>query len=316
MTPVALVRCPSYEPARVEAALDEALELVGGLDRFVRRGDRVLVKPNLLCGHPAECAATTHPQLLDALLSRLTDLGARPRVGDSPAFNWVAKVAEGCGIAPVARKYGAPLVEFVAPVSVPSARPEVLPAFKVDRAVHEADVVINLPKLKAHRQLGFTGAVKNLYGCMPGKRKAWYHFSRGVRDAHFARLVAAFGYTVAPELNIADAVVAMERDGPQNGDPRPLGALVVGADPAAVDTVLSGLIRPPDADNLILNACRELGLGATDGSKIELRGEALAALAVADFRHPFLVGVSFSPTRLARSVLRQFLITRLGMEPR
>jgi uncharacterized protein (DUF362 family) len=316
MTPVALVRCPTYEPEMVDAALERALALVAGLEQLVRRGDRVLVKPNLLCGQPPENAATTHPQLVDALLSRLVDLGAKPYIGDSPAFNWVAKVAEGCGVAAVARKYNVPLVEFTQPVSVPSVRSDVLSHFKIDRAVHEADVVINLPKLKAHRQLGFTGAVKNLYGCMPRKRKAWYHFARGARDIHFARLIAAFGYTVAPELNIADAILTMERDGPTGGVPRPLGALVVGTDAAAVDWTLAELIRPPDADNLIQNACRELGLGAADGSKIDVRGEPVADLAVSDFQHPYLVGVSFSPTRLARSVWRQFLITRLGMEGR
>jgi len=316
MTPAALVHCPTYEPAVVDAAVGEALGLLGGLERFVRRGDRVLVKPNLIAGHPPEHAATTHPQVLDALLARLCDLGARPSIGDGPAFDWLARVAERCGIAAVARKYDAPLVEFSAPVSVASARPEVLKRFAVARAVAEADVVINLPKLKSHRQLGFTGATKNLYGCMPGKRKAYFHFARGNDDRDFARVIAAFAYTVAPTLNLADAVVAMERDGPLGGDPRPLGALVASADPAAVDAVLEALIRPASEDSLVLNACRALRLGSPDLDTIELRGRPVRELAVADFAHPYLVGVRFSPGRLARSVWRNFLITRLGQSPR
>ncbi|HEU4752168.1 MAG TPA: DUF362 domain-containing protein [Armatimonadota bacterium] len=312
---VALVRCAAYEPAIVAAALNEALELLGGLERFVRRGDRVLVKPNLLTAQPPESAATTHPQIVDALLARLSDLGAKARIGDSPAFGWVRQVAEGCGVAEVARRYGAPLVEFTRPVAVKSARPEVLPEFRIDREVVEADVVINLPKLKAHRQLGFTGAVKNLYGCMPGKRKAYYHVARGNRDSDFARLVAAFAYTVRPALNLADAVVAMEREGPTRGDPRPVAALVAGADAAGVDAALAGLIRPREADNLILNACRALGLGFPDTDKIDLLGGSLAEMAIPDFVHPYLIGVRFSPGRLARSTWRNFLITRFGYDP-
>ncbi len=311
-TPVSLVRCPSYDSKTVESGVDAALSLLGGLEIFARRGDRVLVKPNLLSGLPPEAAATTHPAVVGAVLARLNDLGAKAVVSDSPAFGWVAKVAEGCGVAEVARRYGAEIVELERPVSVASVRPEVRKTFVTDRAILEADLVINLPKLKAHRQLGFTGAIKNLYGCMPGKRKAYFHMERGNRDMDFARLIASFAYTVAPRLHLADAVVTMERDGPMGGDPRPLGALVASTDAAAVDAVLAGLISPPKEDQLLLRACGELGLGSPDLAEIEVRGESPSAVAVADFVHPLLVGVRFSPGRLARSVWRNFKLTRLS----
>lgn len=310
MTPAALVRCSTYEPRLVEAAVDRALQLLGGLEQFVKRGNRVLVKPNLLTGQPPEHAATTHPQIVEAVLARLVDLGAQPTIGDSPAFGRVVKVAESCGVGAVARKYGVPIVEFASPMTVASPRPEVMRHFVVERVVAEADVVINLPKLKSHRQLGFTGALKNLYGCMPGKRKAYYHMARGGKDADFAQLVSAFAYAIAPELNLADGVIAMHRDGPTGGDPRPVGVLAASADPAAVDAVLEGIIRPPREDSLMLNACRTLRLGTPDLDRIDLRGESIAELAVPDFIHPSLIGVRFSPIRLARSVWRNFLITR------
>lgn len=312
MTPVALVECSGYQADITQTGVDRAFELLGGLEAYVRRGDRVLVKPNLLSGLPAEAAATTHPAIVGAVLARLSDLGAKAVISDSPAFGWVAKVAEGCGVAEVARRYGVEIVELERPVTVASVRESVRKTFVTDRAILEAEVVINLPKLKAHRQLGFTGAVKNLYGCMPGKRKAYFHMERGNRDMDFARLIASFAYTVAPQLQLADAVVTMERDGPMGGDPRPLGALVASTDAAAVDAVLAGLISPPEENQLILHACRELGLGTPDLSGIELRGEALEAMAVSDFVHPLLVGVRFSPGRLVRSVWRNFKLTRLS----
>lgn len=312
MTAVGLVRCADYEPATLDAALDRALDPVGGLARHVRRGDRVLLKPNLLTGQPPECAATTHPRLVEALITRLLDLGAAVRVGDSPAFGWVERVAEGCGIAAVTRRYGVRLVEFRQPVRVKSVRPRVARRVVVDREVADADVVINLPKLKAHRQLGFTGAIKNLYGCMPGKRKAYFHLARGNRDRYFAEFVAAFAYTVAPALHIADAVLAMERDGPTGGDPRRVGVLVAGSDAAATDAVLAELIAAPAVDRLLLHACRALRLGEPERDKIDIRGDRLAELSVPDFIHPYLIGVRFSPGRLARSVWRNVLLTRLG----
>jgi len=316
MIPVSLVRCPTYDPAAVQAGVDQALELIGGLPQFVRAGDRVLVKPNLLTAQSADNAATTHPQVLDALLARLIDLGARPRVGDSPAFGWVAGVAAACGIADVARKYDVPLVDFTQPVPVAGIRPEVRRQFMTDREVLDADVVINVAKLKSHRQLGFTGATKNLYGCMPGKRKAYFHFERGNRDEDFARLIASFAYSIPVHLNLLDAVVAMERDGPAGGDPRPVCALIAGTDPAAVDAVAAALIHHPPGDRLLLNACRELRLGSPQMDTIELRGASIPELEVADFIHPLLVGVRFSPGRLVRSVWRNHLITRWGVDPR
>lgn len=315
MTPVALVRCPTYEPRTVQESLDQALALLGGLEQFVRPGHRVLVKPNLLTAQSAENAATTHPQVLDALLARLLDLGARPSLGDSPAFGSVAQVAEACGIAAVARKYGVPLVDFTQPVPLASVRTEVRKQFTTDRAVLEADVVLNVAKLKAHRQLGFTAATKNLYGCMPGKRKAYFHFERGNRDEDFAQLIAAFAYSLPVHLNLLDAVIAMERDGPSGGDPRPVGALLAGPDPAAVDAVAADLIRHPETDRLLLHACRELRLGSPQMDTIDLRGTPASELAVPDFIHPLLTGVRFSPGRLARSVWRNFLITRRGHHP-
>jgi len=315
MIPVSLVRCPTYDPDAVQESLDRALDLLGGLEKFVRSGDRVLVKPNLLTAQSAENAATTHPQVLDALLARLLDLGARPSLGDSPAFGWVAGVATACGIAAVAKKHGVPLVDFTRPAPIAGVRPDVRRQFITDRALLEADVVINVGKLKAHRQLGFTAATKNLYGCMPGKRKAYFHFERGNRDADFARLIASFAYSIPVHLNLLDAVVAMQRDGPSGGDPRPVGALLAGTDPAAVDTVAAELIRVPESNRLLLHACRELRLGSPQMDTIELRGATLPELAVADFIHPLLVGVRFSPGRLARSVWRNHLITRWGIDP-
>jgi uncharacterized protein (DUF362 family) len=247
MTPVALLSSSSYEPRAVSEALTEALGLLGGLDAHIHSGDRVLVKPNLLTGQPPENAATTHPAVLEALLQQLVDLGARPCIGDSPAFGWVAKVAEACGVAEVARKYGAPIVEFASPVSIESVRPRVRRRFTVEKTLLDVNAVINVPKLKSHRQLGFTGATKNLYGCMPGKRKAYFHMERGNHDSDFARLVASFAYSLPTTLHLLDGIVAMERDGPQSGDPKPLGAMIVSKDAAAVDAVAAELIRAPGA---------------------------------------------------------------------
>lgn len=311
---VGLVRCAGYEEyAAVRAAVRESFDLFGGIAALVRPGQRVLLKPNLLSALPAEAGVNTHPSVVRAVAEEALEAGGVVSIGDSPAFSRLDDTCAACGLDQVARELGIPIVPFNRPVWVPTRVPHG-PArgFKVDRAVLDADVVINIPKLKSHGQLGFTAAAKNLYGCMPGKRKAWYH-ARMHGDRLFAAFLAAFAETVRPAFNLVDAILAMHRTGPKRGDLLPVGLLVGGSDPFAVDTFLSRLIAIPDADNLIVNAARRLGLGVTDPERIDFRGIDPATLPPIEFKHPMLVGTAFSLPRVVRSAWRSFIISRFRL---
>ena len=101
---VAAVRVTDYAAESVAAGIEQALVLLGGLEQFVQPGDRVLLKPNLLEGVPVECAVTTHPEVLRAVIRQVRALGAVPVVGDSPGVSGTLKAAEKCGIAAVCRE--------------------------------------------------------------------------------------------------------------------------------------------------------------------------------------------------------------------
>lgn len=311
---VGLVRCEGYgDYAAVRAAVAESFGLFGGIGAFVRPGQRVLLKPNLLSALPAESGVNTHPSVVRAVAEAAIEAGGSVSIGDSPAFSRLDDTCAACGLDRVARDLGIPIVAFNRPVWVPTRAPRG-PArgFKVDQAVLDADVVINIAKLKSHGQLGFTGAAKNLYGCMPGKRKAWYHaYMHG--DRLFSAFVAAFAATVRPAFSLVDAIVAMHRAGPKRGDLLPMDLLVGGLDPFAVDTFLSRLIAIPEADNLVVNAARRLGLGVTDPERIDVRGLDPASLPPIEFRHPMLVGTAFSLPRVVRSAWRSFVISRFRL---
>ncbi|MBI3948271.1 MAG: DUF362 domain-containing protein [Armatimonadetes bacterium] len=313
---VALVGCEGYESAAgVRRAAAECFRLLGGIGAVVRPGQRVLLKPNLLAAVPAAVPANTHPSVVAAVAELALEAGAEVWIGDSPAFPRLESVCRASGLDQVARRLGVRIVPFRRPVVVPSRAPAVVSAVKVDRAVFEADVVINIPKLKTHRQLGFTAAAKNLYGCMPGKRKAWHH-SRIPGDHRFAAFLAAFAATVPASFHLVDAVVAMHRDGPTGGDPLPVGLLVAGCDPFAVDALIARLIHLPDTHDLIGRAARELGPEVTDPERIVVRGLEPGALPEIPFRHAALVGTSFTMPRVLRSAARSFLISRLGRRER
>lgn len=308
---VAVVRCRGYDDApAVARSAAECLDLAGGARALFRRGDRVLLKPNLLSVMPAESGVNTHPAAVRAVAETALAVGARVCIGDSPAFARLEDVCDACGVGDVARELGIPIRPFCRPAWVPCRLAEApFRGFFVDREVLDADVVVNLPKLKAHRQAGFTGAIKNLYGCMPGKRKAFYH-ARMHGDRRFAAFVAAFAATVAPAITLVDAVVVMHRTGPKGGDLLPMGLLFAGRDPFAVDAVIAQVIGAPESHNMLVTAGRQMGIGTTDLSAIRVRGA--DPLPAVEFRHPMLVGTSFSLPRVARSAWRSFLIAHLG----
>lgn len=303
---VAIVRCPSYEPPMVDEALDRAFELLGGLAQFIKRDEQVLLKPNLLAAARPEEHATTHPEIVAGVIRQVVRAEGRPFIAESPAFGSLAHVADVAGIRAVARTYGVPLVELNRPTHLPLKSPLSDRWLVGDRRVIEADVVINLPKLKAHGQARLTGAVKNLYGCVPGKRKVWWHFQARHDLGRFSEMLVENARGVQSALTIVDAVVAMEGAGPRRGTPTPVGLVVAGDDPVAVDVVLCHLIGLPPERYEIVQAARRRGIGTTALQDIRVLGESLESARVPAFDLPTaLQDISFNVPRMAKSALRQ-----------
>ena len=150
-SPVAVAACDGYAPEFLEPALDAVLDAVGGLGRIVRPEQTVLLKPNLIAGLPPERGGTTHPAVLDSLCRRIRELGARPMIGDAPAWGGPRQVAEATGIAAVCVKYGEEFVYFDRHTRLDSRCPEVASHFHVDPRVLQADVVINVGKYPEHQ---------------------------------------------------------------------------------------------------------------------------------------------------------------------
>lgn len=311
MTRVSLVHCPSYDPKQVASALRLALDPFGGLGgvsgfgRSISRGSRVLVKPNFLRAAPAEAALSPHPALLRALLEQLISLGAQVRIGDSPAFGTARSVAEATGIAAVADQLGVPIVEFRRPRKIPA--PGALPGtLQIDVEVLEAEAVINVCKLKAHSQMLMTGAVKNLFGCITGKRKPLWHMRLGDRENLFAELMLAIYREIGPVVSICDAVLAMEGEGPGRGDPRMVGLLLAAEDGVALDSVLAHLVGHEANEVRILRAALAVGCGSVDLRDIEICGDAaLAEARIADWKHPKPIDIAFGPAQVIRSAIKQ-----------
>jgi len=236
---VAVARCHDYHDVRLGAALERLWEYLR-VDQLVRPGLTVLVKVNCLGPYPPERAVTTHPLVVLALCRMIRERGARVQVGDSaggatrPAFTQHA--LEVAGIAAAAREGGAEVVNFDArpAVVVANPRPGGPNPLYLAAAVREADVIINVPKLKTHLLTGLTGAVKNSFGCLPGAYKQLLHRDHPQVDA-FSQVILDISDVVGPHVHLVDGIVAMEGNGPAGGKAVDCGLLFGSRSALAVD---------------------------------------------------------------------------------
>lgn len=287
MSRVSLVRCVDYDPQRVDAAVRRAVELLGGMGAYVRPGQRVLLKPNLVRPVPPERAVCTHPTVVAAVARLVVEAGGHPVIVESPGGPYSEGVLRSfyrkTEMVWAAEAGGAELNYDVEAVQVSHPDAQLLHRLDLVKPLTEVDVVINLPKLKTHNLTGLTMAVKNLFGLVPGALKIGYHAKMQERERFAHGLLDIYTY-VRPALNLMDAVVAMEGDGPSGGDPRPMGALVAGADSLAVDVAGAALVGFEPMDVLTTQIAVERGLTRGRPEDIEWLGDAPDTVRLADFR--------------------------------
>lgn len=239
--PVSLLRHDNYRPDDTLDALTTLLAPLGGMGAFVKPGDRVVLKVNLVFGRDPDKAVNTHPAVVRAVALLALQAGAGSvAVGDSPGYGSAKAAAKAAGIARVADELGIDVIEFTPVERVDPARS--FPRLELARELLEADVVVNLPKFKTHGQMLLSLAVKNMFGAVPGARKLQWHYRAGRDKTAFARAVNEIALAVRPHLSVMDAVLAMDGKGPGSGRARPADFLAASADPWALDAVMMDIL--------------------------------------------------------------------------
>jgi len=282
---VSIVKCEGYDEEEVLKGLRKVIGLLGGIEHFVQKGNRVLLKPNLLYGKTPEKAVTTHPFIVKGVIKIVREAGGIPSVGDSPAIGSLARAAEKAGIKRVADEMNCPLVELNRPV-IPSKGVETFfKQLEIDQTVLKADVIINLPKWKTHGLTLLTLGVKNLFGCVPGPKKALWHLNAGEDRKTFARILVDLYRIVQPSLTILDGIVGMEGNGPNSGHPIPLGLILASRDAISLDQIVCDLLSISRGTLPTNRVAFEQGL-VKDG--IEVVGERMEEVRISHFRLPTL----------------------------
>lgn len=312
MSTVSLIRADSYDQQRLRASLETLLEPLGGIGAFVKKGDRVLLKPNLLTAGRLGKECITRPELVYSVAQFVKEAGGKPFFGDSPAFGSAMGVAKANGYLPMMEELNLPIVEFHGQRY--ETQSVAFNHLRLSKEAMEADVVINLPKVKSHMQLTLTMGVKNLFGCVPGKMKAWWHMEAGKDEKRFGEMLVETARAINPDLTILDGIIGHEGNGPSGGEPRQLNILGASSDVFALDRSILEILNVEPAIVPTVAASQRLGL-CPELKNIHFVHLQPRELQVMDWKLPdALMPIDFGMPRVIKSTFKHLYI-RFIKEP-
>jgi len=303
---VTLTRCSDYSRTGIAEAIERHFDLLGGLKQFVKPGDSVLLKPNFIAPRARRHAAQTDPAVILETARLLKDFGARPFVADSPAWTNTFTCVKALKLDEPLKQLSVPVRQLDNPKKCRVGTKDI--RVGISSVALDADVIINLPKFKAHQQLVATFAVKNMFGCVSGKRKALWHFTKGHHQDEFCELLIDIYKYLNPALTIIDAVTAMDGPGPIRGRAKPLGWLIGGTDPIACETICAKLVNIEPEDIPIIKTAKQTEFGCSDLAKIKIAGEDFPQSICTDFILPELIPIRFSLLHVCKSIFKQILL--------
>ena len=293
---VALVYCEEYELTKVREAVKQGLNLLGGAAQFVQPGEKILIKPNLLTGDSPDKCISPHPMVFQAVLEEFKACGVQLSFGDSPGFGSTLAAARNAELLPVAEALDVPVADFQNGEIVSFHEGKFIKQFNLAKGVLESDGLISLSKMKAHALTRITGSIKNQFGCIPGVLKAEFH-SKLPSANSFSKMLVDLNLLIKPRLYIMDGIMAMEGNGPRNGDPRPMHVLLFSTDPVALDASVCKMVNLDEdlVDPIVFG--NEFGLGSS--KNIEYVGEPVERF----ISNEFVVNRSSGPTTTALGFL-------------
>ncbi len=267
-----------------QTELDQAIEkLLAPLELPPISGKKWLLKPNVLTSARPEEAVTTHPHFLRSVIRWFVRRGGMVGVGDSPALGGSAAASPKTGLRRAAEEEGAQVVNFKETRRRTDFGGVLVKQFDIARELDNWDYLVSLPKMKNHQMMYFTGAMKNIFGVIPGLAKSQYHFRFPEKD-DFARMIVDLNRAVPADLAIMDGILSMEGPGPGSGTPRNTGILLASANPLSLDAEAERLVGY-DPEELPITAigCRE-GLWGTPKGDPPSAGTPRTELRIPDFK--------------------------------
>ena len=298
-TKVSIARCEDYNIKDLKRAISSCVNLLGGFSKFLNPNSRILIKPNFLMAAEPEKAITTHPLFIEAVVECIADITGNSKnilIADSfgPATPYnragMKRVYKATGVLDVAKRTGCRLNYSTEYDSLSYKNGRVIKKIEIIKPVIEADVIINLPKFKTHNLTVITGAVKNMYGSVPGFTKIGYHLRfSNIKD--FCGMLLDIAAFVKPALSIMDGVVGIEGEGPgRSGTPRNVGLVLASDDPVSMDIVMSRIMNIDRRLVTFLEVLDKWEIESYREENIKILGEELSDIIIDDFKLPKSIG--------------------------
>ena len=288
MEQVYLAPCTEYQYEPLKQAVDDIFDHLA-LNRFLFQGANVVIKPNLLMKCNPDTAIITHPLLVAAVGTKVKELGGKVTIAESSGGRYtpstVKNIYQACGYTNMAQQYGFLLNTDCSYRSLKAPNAIRCKEFQVISPILDADIIIDIGKLKTHCMTGMSGAVKNMFGVVPGLMKPELH-CRFPDKKEFSEMLVDLCEAVRPHIAIMDAVMGMEGNGPTAGQNRHIGLVMASENAHALDLASCYLIdyAPNEVDTV--REAIERGLVCDSAEKIDIAGEDIKPLVMKDYLKP------------------------------
>lgn len=292
MTTVALLRCTRYEHALLKETIMDGLAKISFNFKQLDKA-KVALKPNLLTAAPIEKAVVTDPTFFKAVSEIVIDHGGKPILAESPGFTSLASVIKAVGYDSICKNLGIEVASMGETEVLHNRRAKIFQRIEIARAFCDVDMILNLPKFKTHELTYVTGALKNLFGTIPGLKKSQMHmrcpqnpeFSEWLLDLYSTLL---YGFDKPkPIYTIMDAIIGQEGDGPgTSGTPRAIGAVIIGQDPIAIDYVATSVVGLDYRKVATITQGFKREFAVSFPEEIQIYGESIASLKINNFKPP------------------------------
>lgn len=289
METVSIATCESYDHDQVEKAVFNCLNCFPALKNKLSHGSRVLVKINLLKSHMPEDAVTTHPAVVEAIVRYLQAIGCHVIIADSPGgvftVGRLKSIYKTTGMLAVAERTGCVLNYDTSVVVVSNEQAYKLKHMQVMKVIQDVDFIVSAAKLKTHGMMVYTGAVKNLFGVIPGLIKAEYHFKMKSAENFAQHLIDICEYC-KPVFSVIDGIEGMEGDGPSAGEKRQAGLILAAENPYALDTAAAEIVGIKPYTIPTIKAAADRGMFSGDVRDLVVQGRQLADIHISPFKLP------------------------------
>ena len=312
---VFVTKCTDYDVNNIYSNLKKSIGCFDDLSSFIKKGEKVLLKPNMIIGKKPEFHVNTHPAIVESIAKVVLECGGIPEIGDSPQRGTATELSRIIGYDKIASKLNIKIVDFTEPRISFYKDSKIYKKFEIDKKIFGYDKIINLAKLKTHASAIVSLSIKNIFGVISGPYKIEKHLNCRDNTELFATMLLELYNIVKPSFNIVDGIYGMEGDGPTDGVPRKLNMLICGNDGIAVDRVICELLGIDHNIVPIFKANKKLKIGEDNIKNIEILNENIDDLKVSDFKLPTTVSKeSALPIkllkRIVKSVLNDYFLTR------